>query len=129
MNKVKSISSSILPILKSVLIGLVVTLVGIVAFAVVLKFADVNSHIVSYVNDVIKAVALFFTVFVLKKKGVNQLLVKSIIAGVVYALLSYVIFSILNGGFVFNVTFLYDLIFAVIVAAVASVILSLCARK
>ncbi len=125
MNKIKSISSSILPILKSVLIGLVVTLVGVVAFAVVLKFADVGSSVVAYVNDVIKAIAIFFTVFVLKKKGVNQLLVKSIIAAVLYAVLSFVIFSILNGGFKFNITFLYDLLFAIIVAVIASVVLNL----
>ncbi len=125
MSKIKSVSSNILPILKSVLIGIATTLAGIVIFALVLKFTNINANAVTYVNDIIKGIAIFLMIFALKRKSNSQLFVKSIIAGLIYAVLSFVIFSILNGGFNFNITFLYDLIFAIIVAAVASVILSL----
>ncbi len=124
--KLKSIKfNNILTILKCCLIGIVATLIGVVVFAVVLKFADLNSTMITVVNDIIKVIALFLTIFFLKRKVESGLLVKSIISGLVYGILTFVIFSILNGGFAFNVTIIYDLLFAVIVSAIAAVILNL----
>lgn len=124
--KLKSLNfNNVLTILKCCLIGIVATLVGIVLFAVVLKFADLNNTVVTIVNDIIKALALFLTIFFLKRKVENGLLIKALISGLIYGLLSFIIFSILNGGFNFNIAILYDLLFAVIVAGIAAVILNL----
>lgn len=130
MEKEKSgISREIVSIVKSCLLGLVVTLIGTVVLAVVLKFADIPSKVVSYINDIIKALSIFFVVLVLKKSTDEKLLVRAVIAGVVYGLLSFVIFSILNGGFHFSLSILFDLIFAVVVAIVASIIFKLTSKK
>ncbi len=130
MQKLKSLKlSGFLTILKCCLIGIVTTLVGIVVFAIVLKFTNLNSTGITWVNDIIKGISLFFVVFCLKKKGVEKLPVKSAISGLIYALLSFVIFSILNGGMTFSLAILYDIIFAVIVAVIASIILNLVRRN
>ncbi len=130
MEKEKSgISREIVSIVKSCLLGLVVTLIGTVVLAVVLKFADIPSKVVSYINDIIKALSIFFVVLVLKKSTDEKLLVRAVIAGAVYGLLSFVIFSILNGGFHFSLSILFDLIFAVVVAIVASIIFKLTSKK
>lgn len=130
MEKEKSgISREIVSILKSCLLGLVATLICTVILAIVLKFADIPSKIVSYINDIIKALSIFFVVLMLKKSTDQKLLLRAAIAGVVYGLLSFVIFSILNGGFQFNVGILFDLIFAVVVAVVASIIFKLTSKK
>lgn len=126
MNKLKSLKlTGFLTILKCCLIGIVTTLVGIVVFAIALKFTNLNSTAISWVNDIIKGISLFFVVFCLKKKGVEKLPIKSAISGLIYAILSFVIFSILNGGMAFGLGILYDIIFAVIVAVIASIILNL----
>ena len=130
MQKLKSINwSGFLSILKSCLIGIVVTLIGIVFFAIVLKFADLNSTVITAVNNIIKALAIFFMVFFLKKSGNGKLIVKALVAGLIYAVLSFLIFSIMNGGFVFNLSILYDLLFALIVSVIAAVILNLTSKK
>ena len=130
MEKEKSgISREIVSIVKSCLLGLVVSLIGTVVLAVVLKFADIPSKVVSYINDIIKALSIFFVVLVLKKSTDEKLLVRAVIAGAVYGLLSFVIFSILNGGFHFSLSILFDLIFAVVVAIVASIIFKLTSKK
>lgn len=130
MEKEKSgISREIVSIVKSCLLGLVVTLIGTVVLAVVLKFADIPSKVVSYINDIIKALSIFFVVLVLKKSTNEKLLVRAVIAGAVYGLLSFVIFSILNGGFHFSLSILFDLNFAVVVAIVASIIFKLTSKK
>lgn len=130
MEKVKSgVSREIVSIVKSCLLGLVVTLIGTVILAVILKFADIPSKVVSYINDIIKALSIFFVVFMLKKTTDEKLLLRAVIAGAVYGLLSFVIFSILNGGFSFNVSILFDLIFAIVVAVVATIIFKLTSKK
>ncbi|HJD05962.1 MAG TPA: TIGR04086 family membrane protein [Candidatus Onthoplasma faecipullorum] len=130
MQKLKSINwSGFLSILKCCLIGIVVTLIGIVFFAIVLKFADLNSTVITAVNNIIKALAIFFMVFFLKKSGNGKLIVKALVAGLIYAVLSFLIFSIMNGGFVFNLSILYDLLFALIVSVIAAVILNLTSKK
>ena len=130
MQKLKSINwSGFLSILKCCLIGIVVTLIGIVFFAIVLKFADLNSTVITAVNNIIKALAIFFMVFCLKKSGNGKLIVKALVAGLIYAVLSFLIFSIMNGGFMFNLSILYDLLFALIVSVIAAVILNLTSKK
>lgn len=129
MQKTKLNFSGLLSIIKCVLIGIITTLLGIVIFSIILKFADLSSMIISYVNDVIKGFSIFIMVMCLKRKAEGHLLVRALIAGVMYALLSFVVFSILNGGFVFNMSFVYDLLFAIIVSAIVSVIINILNRK
>ena len=128
--KLKSINfSGFLSILKSVMVGIITTLLGIVVFAIVLKFVDLSSNVVGYVNDVIKVLSLFVMALLLKRNNTGKLLFKAIFGGAIYAILSFVIFSILNGGMVFNMSFVYDLLFAVIASAIIAVIVNLLNRK
>ncbi len=129
MQKVKFNFSGLLSIIKCVLIGIISTLIGIVIFSVVLKFADLSGTIISYVNDIIKAFSIFIMVMCIKRKDGDKLMLKAIFAGVIYAILSFVIFSILNGSFVFDLSFVYDLIFAVIVSAIVSVIINILKQR
>ncbi len=130
MQKIKSLNfSGLISIIKCCLIGIIFTLAGIVAFAVVLKFVDVPSNAIGYINDVIKGISIFVMVLFLKKGSNEKLLLKSALGGIVYAVLSLIIFSILNGSFSFNLTVVCDLVFALIVAIVASIIVNVLSKK
>ena len=130
MNKIKSFNwSGILNVIKCCLIGVVTTLIGIVFFAIVLKFTDFSNVIISYVNNAIKAIAIFVMILCLKRKGVDRLLFKAVFCGAIYAVLCFIIFSILNGAFVFNMSILYDLLFSIIVSVIASIIINISFRK
>lgn len=120
---------TILSILKSCLMGLVVTLIGTVIFAIVLKFADIPSKAISYVNNVIKALSLFVVVLILKNASADKLFMRSLFAGLIYGILSFIVFAILNGGFEFNASILFDLIFAVAVAVIVAIIFKLTSKK
>lgn len=130
MEKIKSFKFlNILNIIKSCLVAILITIVGIIILAFVLKFVDLNSIIISYANDAIKAIALFVMMLFIKKKDDNKLILKALLGGVVYALLCFVIFSIFNGNFILNMGFVYDLLFAIIVAVLASIIINILKRK
>ena len=130
MQKVKSLNKFGLgSIIKSCLLGIIVTLIGVVVFAVVLKFTDLNTNVISWINNVIKAISIFIVILSIKKYGSEKLLLKSIVAGVLYALISYLIFSFLNKSFTINMSLVYDIIYAVIVSVIASIIINLFSKK
>ena len=130
MEKIKSFKfSSFLNIIKCSLLAILITLIGIVVLAVILKFVDLNSTTIHCINDVIKAIAIFIMVLSVKRNSEDKLLIKSVVAGIIYAVLCFIIFSILNGSFMLNLGFIYDLLFSIIVAVIASIILNILKRK
>lgn len=130
MQKLKSINfSKFFSILKCCLVGIVFSLIGAVVFAVVLKFTDLSSVAINYINDIIKAISIFIMVHCIKKSNDGKLIIRAVVGGVIYAILTFIIFSILNGGVSFSMSFIYDLIFAVIVSIVASIVLNLFGKK
>ena len=130
MQKLKSINwSGFLNIIKCCMIGILITLIGLIVFAVILKFADLSSNLIGYINDVIKAVSIFVMILCIKKTNGDKLIVKSFFAGLLYAILSLIVFAILNKGFSFNMTILYDILFALIVSIIASIIINLLYKK
>ncbi len=130
MQKLKSLNSShTLAIIKACLLAIVITLIGVVILALILKFTDLSSNFIGYINDVIKALSIFVMVLFIKKWTEGNLLIKSIIGGLLYAILSFVIFSILNGGFAFNMSFVYDLLFSLIASMIVAVIFNIIGRK
>lgn len=128
MQKIK-LNLNFMVILKYVLIGIITTLVGIVIFAILLKFVDVPSSAINYVNNIIKSVSIFIIVLLIRKNNGQNLLVKSIFSGCLYAVLSFIIFSILNGAFNFDLSVLYDIVFALIVSVIAAVMLNLTRKR
>ena len=130
MKRLKSINwSSLLMILKACLLGVVATLLGVVVLAIVLKFTDLPTKYVSFINDIIKIISLFVAITIISKKSDGKLLLKSVIAGIIYALLTLIVFSALNGGIGFNASIIYDLLFAVVSAIIISIIVNLLSRK
>ena len=130
MQKIKSMNfGGLLNLIKCCLIGIVATLLGTVIFAVVLKFANLSSKSIAYVNNIIKGFSIFIMIMCVKQKNGDKLLLKSIVAGIIYSLLAYMIFSILNGSFVFDLSFLYDLLFSILVSMISSVIINVISRR
>lgn len=130
MQKIKSLNfSGVLSIIKSCLLGIITTLIGVVLLAVVLKFADLSTNLISWINNIIKVISIFVIMVTLKRSNGEKLLLKGIFAGVFYAIISFVVFSVLNKNFSFNLSFVYDLLFAVIVALIASIVLNLLGKK
>ena len=129
MQKVKVNFSGLFSLIKCCLLGIVFTLLGTVILAIVLKFVDMSSNIIDYINNAIKGLSIFFMLLCVKRTSTDKFFLRSIITGIIYACLSFVIFSLLNGGFSFDISVISDLLFAVIVAIISSVIINLLSKK
>lgn len=130
MQKIKLINfNRFFKLLKCSLIGIVATLIGTILFSVILKFTNLSSMFISYINDFIKAVSIFLMVIFIKKNNQEKLLINSIIGGLLYALLCFLLFSILSGTFFIDLSFLYNLLFDLIVSAIVSIIVNIVGHK
>lgn len=109
-------------VLKGVLVGLCVALVGILLFAFVLRFTNISDKIISPVNQVIKGVSIFFGVFIGMKKHKSNGLMSGFLIGLLFTVVAFLVFSLLDGAFVFDRTFLNDIIFGSIIGSICGII-------
>lgn len=116
-------------ILKASLIGVVASIILVLVFAFVLKFVDLNSSAISIVDQIIKAVSVIISVFILSKINGENLLIKGILAGIFYSIISFVVFSIMNGGVHFSVAIFTDLLFCGAIGAGFAIILNIFRKR
>lgn len=114
--------SFLLAIIKGSLIALCISLVGILIFAFILKFASISDKAIRPINQIIKGVSVLIGVFVAMRKVDKMGLIGGLLIGLVYTMLAFVVFSILDGNFEFNLTLLNDLLFGGIMGAICGII-------
>ena len=116
-------------IVKASLIGVVVSILLVLLFAFVLKFVDMSSSVISIVDQVIKILSILAAVLTLNKIDNEGLLFKGLLVGVVYAIITFVVFSTLNGGFNLSGAILSDIIFSTLVGGVAGILINIVKNK
>ncbi len=115
-------SSAAMAILKGVIVALCVSLVGILIFAFLLRFTSISDKIIAPVNQVIKGVSIFFGVFIGLKKHKEMGLLNGLFIGLLFTILAFLVFSLLDGAFCFDKTLLNDIIFGSIIGAICGII-------
>lgn len=108
-------------VVTSVVISLCVTIVGVLLFALVVKFLSLSSSAVLIGNTVIKLLSIFLGNFLGIKEKVDGAL-KGAFSGVIYVLLSYFIFSLLSGEGLFAGINIVGVLFGVIVGLISGII-------
>lgn len=111
-----------LSLVKGVAVGLCVSIFGILLFAFILRFTSISDKIILPVNQVIKGVSIFFGVFCGLKKHKHNGLFCGLLIGFLYTICAFLVFSLLDGAFCFDRTFLNDLIFGSVIGAICGII-------
>ncbi|MGN1162851.1 MAG: TIGR04086 family membrane protein [Christensenellales bacterium] len=114
--------SFLLAIIKGSLIALCISLVGILIFAFILKFASISDGAIRPINQIIKGISVLVGVFVAMRKVDKMGLVGGLLIGLIYTIIAFVVFSILDGNFQFNLTLLNDILFGSIMGAICGII-------
>ena len=122
-------NSVILAIIKGSFWGVAFSLICILIFAFILKYTIISETVIQPVNQVIKGlsllVACYFTSRTVHKNG----WLVGLSVGLLYTVLTYLIFSILEGNFVFGLSLLNDIVFGSIGGAIAGIICISLLRK
>ena len=114
--------NNIFQVLKGVLVSVCFSLVGILIFALSLRFFEISDMGIKIVNQIIKTISIFLGCFLCLKNNRENGLIKGLIIAVLYTIASFFLFSILNGEFSFTVSIIYDLFFSLIVGSVCGII-------
>ena len=109
-------------LIKGSLMALSISLIGICIFAFLLRFVNISVDLIKPINQVIKIVSILIGTF-FALRGVKEMgLITGFIIGLMYTVIAFIVFSILNGGFCFERTLLNDILFGGIAGAIAGVI-------
>ena len=109
-----------LSVVKGAATSVIITLVGVLIFAFVVKSAMLGTGVIKSVNQFIKVISIFLgvTTSIRGKMG----LVKGIFVGLIATVLTYVLFAFISGSVQFGSAFFIDMLFGIIVGGVSGII-------
>ena len=107
-------------IFKGVLFSVLISLLTVIIFAVVVKFANLSQKAVQIVNIILKIVSIFFGTLIAIKSG-KQGLFKGSVIGLLFILISYLVFSLINGSFAVNPLTAFDIIFCLVAGLLSGI--------
>lgn len=110
------------PILKGTMVALSVALILILFFAFLLRFTNISENLIAPVNQVIKGIAIFIGVFFGLKKVKENGIFNGLFIGLFFTILAFLVFSLLDGAFVFDRTLINDIIFGTVIGAICGII-------
>lgn len=112
-------------IFKGVMWAVIATLLFVLGFALVMQWTHLSNAVVKPVMQVIKVLCIFMAVALGLKhaKGKGWLLGGAI--GIIYMILTFLIFSMLDGNFTVGLGALSDLLFQTLTGVVSGMVLRL----
>lgn len=106
--------------LKGIINAVIITLVGVLIFAAVIKIASLGKGVIKAVNQFIKIIAIFLGCSFSVRQNNGAL--KGGIIGAGATAVTYLLFALIGGGAEFGFGFLFDLIFGIIVGGISGII-------
>ena len=110
-------------LIKAIIISIIIALILIIIGAFIIKIFNIGDDYVSIINYIIKVVSVFFAVLI-SLRGTTFGWFKGIIVGCAFAVLAYLIFSMLQAKFSLGISVLSDLIVCGISGALSGIIAS-----
>ena len=111
---------------KSIISGTIVavtsTLIMILIFALLIRFFNIKDTFIFPVNQIIKVTSLFIGSFVSLKGVKSNGFLKGILIGLIYFVLSFIVFSILQNKFSLTMSNVYDLILTTLMGGIVGLI-------
>lgn len=106
--------------LKSVGLAVIITLISVLIFGIIVKFAMLNNGVIKAVNQFIKVLSIFIGCFFFIREKAG--LIKGCLAGLLTTLVVYLIFGLIGGQLNFDISFVFDLVFGAVVGAISGII-------
>ena len=127
MEKVKFSKYDALDIVRSALFAIILSILLVMAFAVIAKFANVSENVIVPVNIAIKILSVAAGCLIGVRHD-SKGLIKGLVIGLLYAGLTYLVFAAVGGDFTQNPMSVYDIL-ACIAAGVLSGILAVNVKR
>ena len=117
--------ASMLAIARGAVVALCVAMFLILIFAFVVKWMSLSEGVITAVNQIIKIVSIFFGVVACSKKTSGKTLYKGMLVGLLFSVLSFLLFSALNQTFNFDLKVILDMVFATAIGLICSIVVDI----
>jgi len=121
----KGSNSKMKQVVKGTLHGVIATLLLVLLFALVVRFAGIGGGMITVIAQIIKVVSIFYGVRVALREIDKRGYIFGALVGLLYMVLSFFIFSILDNGFSVTVGLLNDLLFAVVIGIISALLIKM----
>lgn len=97
-------------------------LLSVLVFAFVIKYTSISNNTIQPINQIIKGLSILIGCFVFGKKIKTKGWLWGAVIGILFTILTFIVFSILDGSFSFSLNLLYDTVFGAIMGCLAGII-------
>lgn len=121
VKKISFNKSAVMDVLKSAIIALIISLIGVLLLGLCIKLFEINSKLYLPINQVIKIFSIIggcFLGFKYKENGA----MKGGLVGIIYTVLSILVFGIIESAISFNAFNWFDLIAGAVAGIVSGII-------
>lgn len=119
--KLKFGKDDLIDIVKSSLIAVVCSLVLILVFAIIIKFTGIEDNIILVINMIIKSLSIVIGIlFGIKNARLGA--VKGLFSGLLFVLVSYILFAIINLDAKIDFMMLIDSLIILVESLIAGII-------
>lgn len=112
---------AILEVLKAIILALIFSLVLILLASFIVKLANIETNYLPIINQIIKGVSILAACLLCLKTASGGW-ARGIIVGVIYIAFAYVLFSLLNGKFTFDLSIVNDIAIGAITGLISGII-------
>ena len=113
----------------SAMVSVVFTVVAVLIFALIIKETQAGDDVISPVNQVIKVLGIAFAAFLASVKAPEKNWIYGAFAAVTYILISYFLFSIIEGAMGSAALLFSDILMAMIIGIVIAVVFGKLLKK
>ncbi len=117
-------SNIIIKALKGGILGLIITLMSVLAFAIIVKKFGVSDETISAINQAIEVVSIFMSAYAASKNTTQNKVLTGVLAGCMYVLLGYLIFSLIQSNWGDVSLLLADLAMGALIGMLTALIFS-----
>ncbi len=110
-------------VFKGVMYAVISTLLFVLLFALIIKWANLGNVVIRPVMQVVKVLGIFLGVAIALRKAKSKGWLCGGLVGILYMVFTCLIFSLLDGNFQIGFGALSDLLFQTLVGVVSAVIL------
>ena len=116
------------PVWKAVAVATILTIALILLFALAMKLGITKEGAIPFINQSIKILGVLLAAF-LATRSEGRKVLRAVLAGVMYIVLGIILFSLLDGRFVFTVSLIWDLLMGALIGLLAGMLFTRIQKK
>jgi len=116
-----AIKRAILDVVRGVIFALVLSMILVLLISVIAKYTDMSDQVATALNQIIKVIALFGGILLGFRSG-KWGLVLGLVAGLLFTLLSFGIFSLISGKLDFNQITVFDFLLGLLAGGASGIL-------